>query len=265
MRANPLRKIFEGGGAAVNGWLSVPSSFSAEVMAHQGWDSLTVDMQHGVVDYAQALHMFTAISTTGVVPLVRVPWLDAGIVMKVLDAGAYGVICPMVNNRADAEAFVSATRYPPHGRRSYGPIRALLYGGADYPKFADDTVLAIAMVETAEALDNLDAIMSVPGLDAVYIGPADLSNALGCTPKFDQDEKPVVEAIDAIAAAARRNGIVAGIHNGTPEYARKMIGEGFQFVTIGSDARFIAAGARAIVEAMRGAGDGGKGGGGATY
>lgn len=263
MRANPLRKIFKDGGAAVNGWLSVPSSFSAEVMAHQGWDSLTVDMQHGVVDYAQALQMFTAISTTGVVPLVRVPWLDAGIVMKVLDAGAYGVICPMVNNRSDAEAFVSAARYPPRGRRSYGPIRALFYGGADYPKHADDTVLTIAMVETAEALDNLDAIMSVPGLDAVYIGPADLSNALGCTPKFDQEEAPVVEAIDAIAAAAKRNGIVAGIHNGTPQYARRMIGKGFQFVTIGSDARFIAAGAKAIVEAMRGVG--GKGDGDATY
>jgi len=247
-----LRQIFDTGGAAVNGWLALPTSFSAEVMAHQGWDSLTVDMQHGVVDYAQALHMFTAISTTGVVPLARVPWLDAGIVMKVLDAGAYGVICPMVNNRRDAEAFVSAARYPPRGRRSFGPIRALLYGGADYPAHANDSVLTIAMVETAEALDNLDAIMSVDGLDAVYIGPADLSNALGCTPKFDQDEAPVVEAIDAIAAAAKRNGIVAGIHNGTPKYARKMIGKGFQFVTIGSDSRFIAAGAKAVVEAMRG-------------
>jgi len=257
-----LRQIFDTGGAAVNGWLALPTSFSAEVMAHQGWDSLTVDMQHGVVDYAQALHMFTAISTTGVVPLARVPWLDAGIVMKVLDAGAYGVICPMVNNRRDAEAFVSAARYPPRGRRSFGPIRALLYGGADYPAHANDTVLTIAMVETAEALDNLDAIMSVDGLDAVYIGPADLSNALGCTPKFDQDEAPVVEAIDAIAAAAKRNGIVAGIHNGTPEYARKMIAKGFQFVTIGSDSRFIAAGAKAVVEAMRGVqGDGGD----ATY
>jgi len=263
MRANRLRQIFDTGGAAVNGWLALPTSFSAEVMAHQGWDSLTVDMQHGVVDYAQALHMFTAISTTGVVPLARVPWLDAGIVMKVLDAGAYGVICPMVNNRTDAEAFVSAARYPPRGRRSFGPIRALLYGGADYPAHANDTVLTIAMVETAEALDNLDAIMSVDGLDAVYIGPADLSNALGCTPKFDQDEAPVVEAIDAIAAAAKRNGIVAGIHNGTPKYARKMIGKGFQFVTIGSDSRFIAAGAKAIVEAMRGVQ--GDGGGDATY
>lgn len=263
MRANRLRQIFDTGGAAVNGWLALPTSFSAEVMAHQGWDSLTVDMQHGVVDYAQALHMFTAISTTGVVPLARVPWLDAGVVMKVLDAGAYGVICPMVNNRADAESFVSAARYPPRGRRSFGPIRALLYGGADYPAHANDSVLTIAMVETAEALDNLDAIMSVDGLDAVYIGPADLSNALGCTPKFDQDEAPVVEAIDAIAAAAKRNGIVAGIHNGTPEYARKMIGKGFQFVTIGSDSRFIAAGAKAIVEAMRGVQ--GDGGGDATY
>lgn len=254
MRSNRLREIWAAGGAVVNGWLAIPSVFSAETMAHQGWHSLTLDMQHGVIDYQVAVGMLAAISTTDTVPVVRVPWLDPGILMKTLDAGAYGVICPMVNNRADAEALVAATSYPPRGSRSYGPIRALLYGGADYGRHADDEIVRFAMIETREALENLDEIMSTPGLDAVYIGPADLSLALGCTPKFDQDEAPVVEAIDRILERAKAHGLVAGIHNGSAEYALKMIGKGFRFVTIGSDARFMAAGAKAAVERMRGGG-----------
>ena len=251
MRENRIRTIWQSGGAVVNGWLAIPSAFSAETMAHQGWDSLTIDMQHGVVDYQAAVNMFTAISTTATVPMARVPWLDPGIIMKVLDAGAYAVICPMVNTREDAEKLVAATRYPPRGNRSFGPIRALLYAGADYAKHANDTVVAFAMIETHQALDNLDDILSVEGLDAIYIGPADLSLALGCTPKFDQDEAPVVEAIDHILARAKAHGVVAGIHNGAPEYALRMIDKGFQFVTIASDARLMAAGTQQVMAKMR--------------
>lgn len=172
--------------------------------------------------------------------------------MKVLDAGAYGVICPMVNDRADAERLVAACRYPPLGGRSFGPIRALLYAGADYPTQANESVVVLAMVETRAALDNLDAILSVPGLDGVYIGPADLSAALGCTPRFDQDEPAVVEAIDLVLAKAREHGRVAGIHNGTPDYARAMVAKGFRFVTVGSDARLMAAAAAETVRRTRG-------------
>jgi 4-hydroxy-2-oxoheptanedioate aldolase len=251
MRENRIRTIWKAGAAVVNGWLAIPSAFSAETMAHQGWDSLTIDMQHGVVDYQKAVDMFTAIATTNTMPMARVPWLDPGIIMKMLDAGAYGVICPMVNNRRDAETLVAATHYPPRGNRSFGPIRALLYAGPDYGAHANDTVVTFAMIETKEALDNLEEIVSVEGLDAVYIGPADLSLALGCTPKFDQDEKPVVEAIDHIRATAKAHGVVAGIHNATPEYAIKMIDKGFQFVTIGSDARLMATGAQQVISKMR--------------
>lgn len=251
MRENRLRQIWAKGGAAVNGWLAIPSSFSAETMAHQGFDSLTVDMQHGVVDYQTAVTMLTAVSTTDTTPLVRVPWLDPGIIMKSLDAGAYGVICPMVNTGDDAELLVQSVRYPPRGGRSFGPIRALLYAGADYPSHANDTVVAFAMIETAQALDNIDDILSVDGLDALYVGPADLSNSLGCTPKLDQEEKPVVEAIDMILAKAKEHGVVPGLHNGTPEYALKMVEKGFQFVTLASDARFLAAQAREAVGKMR--------------
>ena len=251
MRENRIRNIWKTGGAVLNGWCAIPSAFSAETMAHQGWDSLTLDMQHGVIDYQAAADMLTAISTTSTVPMVRVPWLDPGIIMKMLDAGAYAVICPMVNSRADAEKLVSAMRYPPRGQRSYGPIRAQLYAGSDYARHANDTVVCFAMIETRQALDALDDILSVDGLDAIYIGPSDLSLALGCTPKFDQDEKPVVDAIDHILARARAHGVIAGIHNGTPEYALAMIEKGFQFVTVGSDARFMAAGAQQVVKTMR--------------
>lgn len=252
MRENRLRKLWAEGEAAVNGWCAIPSSFSAEVMAHQGWDSLTLDLQHGVIDYQAAIPMLQAISTTETVPIVRVPWLEPGILMKVLDAGAYGVICPMVNDRADAERLVAACRYPPLGGRSFGPIRALLYAGADYPSQANESVVVLAMVETRAALENLDAILSVPGLDGVYIGPADLSAALGCTPRFDQDEPAVVEAIELVLAKAREHGRVAGIHNGTPDYARAMVAKGFRFVTVGSDARLMAAAAAETVRRTRG-------------
>jgi 4-hydroxy-2-oxoheptanedioate aldolase len=252
MRPNKLREIWARGGAVVNGWLAIANSFSAETMAHQGWDSLTIDLQHGVVDYAGMVPMLQAISTTPTVPVVRVPWLEPGIIMKTLDAGAYGVICPMVNTRADAEKLVAYTHYAPQGTRSFGPVRALLYGGADYPQHANDTIVVFAMIETSQALENLDDILATPGLDAVYIGPSDLSLALGCKPTFDDLDPKAAEAVQHILARAKAHGVVAGIHNGTPEAALKRIGMGFQFVTISSDARLMAAGAQQIVNTMRG-------------
>jgi len=251
MRENRLRTLWKSGGAAVNGWLAIPNSFSAETMAHQGWDSLTIDLQHGVVDYQAMLPMLQAISTTNTVPVVRVPWLEPGILMKTLDAGAYGVICPMVNTREDAQRLVAYTHYAPRGTRSFGPVRALLYGGADYPEHANDTIVTFAMIETAQALDNLDDILSVEGLDAVYIGPSDLSLALGCRPVFDDVDPPVAQAIDHILERAKAHGLVAGIHNGRPDVALARIAKGFQFVTVSSDARLMAAGAQQMLAAMR--------------
>ena len=251
MRPNRLREIWKSGGAALNGWLAIPNSFSAETMAHQGWDALTIDLQHGVVDYQAMVPMLQALSTTATVPVVRVPWLEPGILMKTLDAGAYGVICPMVNTREDAQKLVAWTHYAPRGTRSFGPVRALLYGGADYAQHANDTIVTFAMIETAQALDNLDDILSVEGLDAIYIGPSDLSLALGCTPTFDDVDPPVAQAIDHILARAKAHGLVAAIHNGSPEAALARIAKGFQFVTVSSDARLMAAGAQQVVAKMR--------------
>jgi 4-hydroxy-2-oxoheptanedioate aldolase len=251
VRANTIRQIWQRGEAVVNGWLSVPSAFSAEVMAHQGFDSLTVDMQHGVVDYQVAVTMLQAISTTGVVPLARVPWREPAWIMKILDAGAYGIICPMVSTRTEAEDLVAMSKYPPRGFRSWGPVRASLYAGGDYGDRANDEILVMPMIETADALKNLDDILSVPGVDAVYVGPSDLSLALGCKPRLDQTDPPVVEAQQRIVAACRRHGVVAGIHNATAAYALKMIAAGYQFVTLASDARFLAARASEEVAAVR--------------
>lgn len=251
MRENKLRTLWANDQAAVNGWLAIANSFSAETMAHQGWDTLTIDLQHGVVDYQAMVGMLQAISTTATVPIVRVPWLEPGIIMKTLDAGAYGVICPMVNTREEAQRFVAYTSYAPKGTRSFGPVRALLYGGADYPAHANDTIVRFAMIETAQALDNLDAILSVEGLDAIYIGPSDLSLALGCKPTFDDVEPKVAQAIDHILARAQAHGVKAGIHNGRPDVARARIAKGFRFVTVGSDARLLAAGSQQILADMR--------------
>lgn len=260
MRANRIRTIWEEGGTVINGWSSIPSTYAAEAMAHQGWDSQTVDLQHGLIDYQMAVDMVTAISTTDAVPLCRVPWLDPGIIGKMLDAGVYGVICPMVNTRAEAELLVASCRYPPDGSRSFGPVRGLLYGGPDYQQHANDTIVTFAMIETAAALDNLDDILSVEGLDAIYVGPADLSLALGRTPMLDQEDDKVIRAIEYIAEAAKRHNVAAGIHNATAAYAKRMIETGYRFVSIGSDARLMAAQAAEVLSVLRQDGAGKSGG-----
>ena len=252
MRKNRLKEIFQSGKAAVNGWLQIPNSFTAELMANQNWDSLTLDMQHGVIDYPNAVGMLQAISSTQVVPMARVNWNEPGQIMKILDAGAYGIICPMVSNKKEAENFVNACMYPPNGYRSYGPIRGLVYGGPDYADQANNEILKFAMIETKESLENLDEIMKTPGLDGIYIGPADLSLAVGQQPSFDKPEgDPVYEVIMRILEHAKKNKIIAGIQNGQPEYAEKMIKKGFQLVTIGSDQRYMTAASKSALSKLK--------------
>ncbi len=252
MRENTVKKIWQKGGTVVNGWLHIPSSYSAELMTHAGWDSLTIDLQHGPVDYQVAVTMLQAISTTNTIPMARVPWNEPGIIMKMLDAGAYGIICPMINSREEAEAFVGACRYPPLGYRSFGPNRAVIYGGSDYAAQANETIITMAMIETAQALENLDDILSVPGLDALYVGPADLSQSLGGKPGVDFTKPAVADALDKIIAAAKKHGIYAGLHTGSVEYTLKMFEKGFQFSTILSEARIMQAATAKILEKVKG-------------
>lgn len=251
VRENRLLQIWQTGGYTINGWLHLPSSFAAEVMAHQGWESLTIDFQHGVLDYAAAVAMLQAISTTDTVPLARVPWNSPAEIMRLLDAGCYGIICPMVNTRLDAETFVGACRYPPRGYRSFGPTRAMLYAGDDYLEFADRHIITMAMIETVEAVENLDDILSVEGLDAIYIGPADLSQTFGGTERSDLTEPRMVDVLDHILEAARRHHVVAGIYTGSANYAAMMVNKGAQLVTVQSDWRLMAAASRDAIAAVR--------------
>ena len=253
MRKNKLKELFKAGKPIINSWLAVPSSFSAEVMAQQGWDSLTIDMQHGLIDYPNAVSMLQTISTTETTPMARVNWNEPGQIMKILDAGCYGIICPMVSNRKEAEKFIQACQYPPKGYRSFGPIRASIYGGNDYAKHADKEILKLAMIETKEALEKLDEILDTPNLDGIYIGPADLSLAVGEEPGFDKPEntKAYKEILRILEGAKKRN-LLAGLHNGSAEYAQKMINKGFNLVTVGSDSRYITAGAKTDLEILKG-------------
>ena len=181
--ANKLKARLAAGKACVNGWLAIPSGFSAEVMAQCGWDSVTVDMQHGVQDYQSMVQCFQAMTAHPITPLVRVPWNEPGIIGKALDGGAMGIICPMVNNKAEAQALATLSLYPPMGKRSNGPIRAAMYGEAsNYQKTANDEVLVIPMIETQEGIDNIDEILSVPGISGIYIGPSDMGLSLGLIP-----------------------------------------------------------------------------------
>jgi 4-hydroxy-2-oxoheptanedioate aldolase len=243
MRANRLRELWAAGKPALNCWITLPGTLAAEMLAHQGWDSLTVDMQHGHSDFATMCAMFAAISTTYTVPLMRVAWNTPGDVMKALDAGAYGVICPNIESVAECESFVGACHYPPQGYRSFGPKRGLLYGGPDYVLHANDTVLAIIQIETKKGLENVDAIAAVPGLDMLYVGPSDLGLALGREARQNQTDPVVLEAIDKILAAAKRAGLKAGMHCTSAEYAGQMIARGFDFVTVISDENLLARGA----------------------
>ncbi|MDP6709154.1 MAG: aldolase/citrate lyase family protein [Alphaproteobacteria bacterium] len=252
MRENAIKTKLAAGGTVVNGWLSIANSFSAEVMAAEDFDSVTVDLQHGMVDFQAAVSMLQAISSRPPTPLARAPWNDPSPIMKLLDAGAYGIICPMINNAEECERFVGACRYAPRGYRSFGPPRGLLWGGADYAQHANDTILTFAMIETRESLDNLDAIMSVEELDGIYIGPSDLAISLGHLPSGVPQAPDVIEAIDTILAAAKRNDVIPGIHCATGQMARDMFDKGFQLCTLSNDARMLGSMAQAEIKAARG-------------
>ena len=245
-----LRDTWSAGRAGINAWLATPSPITAEVTGKAGFDSVTIDLQHGLNDYQVALFMLQALAASDSTPMARVPWLEPGIIMKLLDAGALGIVCPMVNTRADAERLVHYANYAPVGTRSFGPTRAMLTYGADYASKANDTVITFAMVETSEALENVEAIVQTPGLTGIYIGPSDLALSMGHTPKLDPDEPAVVDAVKHILKACKDAGIRCGMHCMAASYAKRMLGLGFDLVTLGSDIRlYSAACAGAIAEA----------------
>ena len=254
MLQNPIKRLWSEGRPAVNAWLSIGSSFTAEIMAEAGYDALTLDLQHGVISFDAAVGMLQSMRASGAAVLARVSWLDPAAIMRVLDAGAVGVICPMIDSADQAARLVSMVRYPPNGMRSYGPTRASVAAGGDYGFEADNEILVFAMIETAAAYDDLDRIVATPGLDGVYIGPADLT--IGLTGRrhpigIDREEPEMIDAIQRVLAAAHATGIRAGLHCGGPAYAARAVEWGFDLVTVSSDARLLSAAATASVSALR--------------
>ena len=241
MPENPLKQRWAKGESALGAWLSIPSSFTAEVMARQGFDYVCVDMQHGLIDYQVGVSLLQAISTGPSVPLVRVPQNDFGTINKVLDAGALGVVVPLVNTAEQAREAVRACRYPPEGARSFGPARAGWSAGPDYFGSANATVACLCMIETRQAVDGIEEILAVPGIDAIYVGPNDLSLSLGLGPGLDNDGA-YQEAYQRIAKACAAHGVVAGIH-ASAALAAKHTETGYRMVTVSSDMGGLVSGA----------------------
>jgi 4-hydroxy-2-oxoheptanedioate aldolase len=248
VETNRARAKLKAGEAAIGTWLGVPSPFSTRFMARLGFDYLTVDMEHQPIDIETAAAMFAAITETGTTALARVPWNTAENIKRVLDCGAQGIVVPMVNTRAEAEAAVAAAKYPPAGIRSVGGMLHALNFKTDpatYYSRANDEILVVVQAESPEGVANADEILSVPGVDAVFIGPNDLLCQMGHTPKMESDHPDFVEALAHLVRTANRYGVAPGIHTANHEACNRRLAEGFRFLAIASDARFMVAGAQA--------------------
>ena len=251
MRPNKIKQMWRDGKCVTLGWLSISHGFSAEVMARMGFDSLCVDLQHGTSEMNSVLPMLQAVSQTDTTPIVRVAWNEPAAIMRALDLGAYGIIVPLVNTAAEAAMAVAACRYPPVGMRSSGPVRAVQYGGADYQSKANDEIIIMAMIETKEGIENLEAICATPGLDAVYIGPADLSFALGLAPRGDNPDPLHLATCDKILKAAHKAGIKCVMHCASAAFAAGAVKRGFDMVMLTSDLSCMIAGARQQLDELK--------------
>ena len=251
MRKNKIKEMWRDGKCVTLGWLSISHGFTAEVMARQGFDALCVDLQHGLNEMKDVAPMLQAVCQTDTVPVVRVSWNEPAQIMRALDLGAYAIIVPLVNNAEEAAKAVAACRYPPVGMRSNGPIRAAHYGGSDYVANANDEIVVMAMIETKEGIANLDAICATPGLDAVYIGPADLSFALGMAPRADNPDPLHMETCDNIRKAAHKAGIKCVMHCASAAFAAGAVKRGFDMVMLTSDISCMVAGVRAQLDELK--------------
>jgi 4-hydroxy-2-oxoheptanedioate aldolase len=242
----PLQARLGAGGAVFGGWCVIPNAFSAEVLAQRGFDWVGLDWQHGFIDLEQTSHMIQAISLGGAAPFVRVTFNEPWIIMKALDLGAFGVIVPLVNNRAEAEQAVGACRYPPVGTRSFGPLKNAPLIGTDAASVTE-RVYCFVMIETRAGYESLEEICQTPGLDGVFIGPDDLRiSMVGPAGTLDTG------VVDRILSCCRENNIICGIHTPDGDAARAAAERGFTFVAIGSDADFLAYAAADAVEAAHG-------------
>jgi 4-hydroxy-2-oxoheptanedioate aldolase len=252
VRTNHVRQRLRNGQATIGCFLGLGSPSVAELLAHAGFDWLIIETEHNAVDIAQVEHMLMAINGTDAIPLVRVPSSDPIAIQRALDVGALGVVVPFVKTADEAAAIVAATRYPPDGRRGFGPLRAANYtfGNADYLATANDNILVVLILETREAVENLDAIASVPGVDVVYLGPADLSLAYGLQPFDSAADQTTADVLAAAVDVSRRTGIAVGHGAASPEQVRLRYDQGVTMIGYGPDYGLLATAARSGIEAL---------------
>ncbi|HXG48249.1 MAG TPA: aldolase/citrate lyase family protein [Methylomirabilota bacterium] len=253
MKTNPVRSKLKRGEPSIGTWLTLPDPFVAQLMARTGFDWLTIEMEHTPTTIETAAQSFAIVAASGCVPLVRVPLNTVQNIKRVLDVGVWGVVVPLVNSRAEAEAVVRAARYRPLGERSIGgQLHAANFGtdAATYYARANDEILVVVMAEHVQAVENIDSILSVPGLDAVFVGPNDLHASMGLAPAFDSDASQFNDALRRILASAKRHGVAAGIHVLDAAQAQRRIREGWQFIAIASEAGFMLSKAAEITKAL---------------
>jgi len=245
-----LKARWKAGDTTLGAWCMIPGALTAEALSGAGFDWVLIDMQHGCMDYDMALSMIRAVDLGAAAPIVRVPWNDPGIIGRALDAGALGVVIPMIQSAADARRAVDACLYPPAGSRSFGPVRVGLRDGPGYFATANDRVAVIPMIETAQALAEVEEIAATPGVDALFVGPFDLSIALGLPPG-DNDGEPVFDAaISRISAAAKSAGVATAVLSNS-KVAPLRIRQGFQMVSVMTDINLLGAAARAELDTVR--------------
>jgi 4-hydroxy-2-oxoheptanedioate aldolase len=249
--SDPVRDRWAEGETALAAWLTLESPAAAAAVASAGFDAVVVDLQHGHATLEDLPHLLAAIDPTPALPFVRAAWNHPADLMRALDLGARGVICPMVDSRVEAEAFVAACRYPPAGTRSYGPIRAAFGRGREQTAAAEDAILLFAMIETADGLAHLDEIAATPGLDGLFVGPADLSLGMGLDTFADLTDPALLTALDAVVAAASAHALTPGIHAPSPAGAASMAGRGFRFVSCAVDEDLLHGAAEAALRGTR--------------
>ena len=231
--------------------MSIPSPYAVELCASAGVDYVCIDMQHGLSSYETLPAEIAACRAGGAAPIVRPAANEFWQIGRALDLGALGVLVPLVSNADEAAAAVSACRYGPAGRRSWGPTLIARVVGSGDPALLEREALCIVMIETLEGLEQVEQIAAVPGLNGIYYGPADLAISLGVAPGEAAASREHAEAIERIRRAAQSNGIAAGAHCGTGKQARERAGQGFDLITITSDSRALAVGVEQELAAAR--------------
>ena len=253
MKTNPVRAKLKSGEPSIGTWLALPDPVYAGLMSTTGFDWLTVELEHSPATMETAAQCFSIIAASGCVPLCRVPWNSVENIKRVLDTGAWGVVVPMVNSAAGAAAVVKAARYRPLGERSVGgQLHAARFAtdAATYYAKANDEILVVVMAEHVDAIENIDAILSVPGIDAVFVGPNDLHASMGLAPAFDSDNPQFNVAIKKVFASARSHGVAAGIHVADAAQARRRRDEGWKMIAVASEVGFMLSKAAEMVQSL---------------